>query len=290
MYYVFRLFFEDFFSGSYFPRPVTTLREAALPTYLCRQMQKSLGFYDKKQNAYHPDFPEPTAIQSQLWPCILSGFDTIGIAETGSGKTLAFVVPAVIHTFAQPDVRLGEGPIVLILTPTRELATQIRDHANVFGKTVLEVEGTPIRPMALVGGMRIKLEAEQLLSTCPDFVAATPRKLLIHLERRTFNLKRTSFFVIDEADSMLLMGFNSDLEYISTQIRPDRQTVMTTATWPDGADDICRSFFKKMTVKVIIGEHSLSGVNLGKNKSKTRVHYMLSFYLDLMRHTKAFTI
>lgn len=80
-------------------------------------------------------FKEPTAIQAQGWPMAMSGRDMVGVAATGSGKTLSYLLPAVVHINAQPYLKPGDGPIVLVLAPTRELAVQIQEEANKFGGT-----------------------------------------------------------------------------------------------------------------------------------------------------------
>jgi ATP-dependent RNA helicase DDX5/DBP2 len=81
------------------------------------------------------NYQEPTAIQAQGWPLALSGMDMVGIAQTGSGKTLGYLLPAIIHVNNQPYLERGDGPIVLVLAPTRELAQQIQEVAVEFGKT-----------------------------------------------------------------------------------------------------------------------------------------------------------
>lgn len=91
-------------------------------------------------------FTEPTAIQSQGWPMALSGKDMVGVAQTGSGKTLAFLLPAIIHIHAQPELKPGDGPIVLICAPTRELAVQIQEECVKFGKS------SGIRSVCVYGG------------------------------------------------------------------------------------------------------------------------------------------
>lgn len=106
--------------GPDIPKPVFSFAEASFPAYVLEEVV-SLGFNS------------PTAIQSQGWPMALSGRDVVGIASTGSGKTLAFILPAIVHINAQPLLKPGDGPIVLILAPTRELALQIQVECNKFG-------------------------------------------------------------------------------------------------------------------------------------------------------------
>lgn len=106
--------------GPNIPKPVFSFAEASFPNYVLSEVEK-LGF------------KSPTPIQSQGWPMALSGRDVVGIASTGSGKTLAFILPAIVHINAQPLLNPGDGPIVLILAPTRELALQIQVECNKFG-------------------------------------------------------------------------------------------------------------------------------------------------------------
>jgi len=94
--------------GQDIPRPVTTFKESSLPKYLVDQLEAV--------------FEKPSVIQAQTWPVALQGRDMIGIAQTGSGKTLSFIMPAIVHIMAQDVLHKGDGPIVLVIAPTRELA------------------------------------------------------------------------------------------------------------------------------------------------------------------------
>lgn len=106
--------------GQGIPKPVMTFEEASMPEYVLSEVLKQ-------------GFDKPSPIQSQGWPMALLGRDMIGISATGSGKTLAFLLPAMIHINAQPFLERGDGPIVLILAPTRELAVQIKGECDKFG-------------------------------------------------------------------------------------------------------------------------------------------------------------
>merc|ERR1719401_2226396 len=108
--------------GRHIPKPVRTFEEASFPEYVLQEIQRA-------------GFREPSPIQVQGWPIALSGRDMVGIAETGSGKTLSFLLPAIVHINAQPYLSRGDGPIVLVMAPTRELAVQIQEEANRFGKS-----------------------------------------------------------------------------------------------------------------------------------------------------------
>ena len=111
-----------FFRGNNIPNPITNFDEAGLPDYVMSEIRRK-------------GFQAPTPIQAQGWALALSGLNTVGIAQTGSGKTLAYLLPGVIHTNAQRHLERGDGPIVLILAPTRELAQQIQEEAKDFCKS-----------------------------------------------------------------------------------------------------------------------------------------------------------
>lgn len=115
---------QVFVQGSANFKPILKFEEAGIPDYLMKTV---------KAHKYEI----PTQIQSQSWPIALSGVDMTGIARTGSGKTLAFVLPAIIHIMAQPDLRPGDGPVAVMLAPTRELAKQCQEVAETFGKKSL---------------------------------------------------------------------------------------------------------------------------------------------------------
>ena len=145
-------------------------------------------------------FKEPTAIQAQGWPMALSGRDMIGIAATGSGKTLAYLLPAVVHINAQPLLQRGDGPIVLVLAPTRELAVQIQEECKRFGHT------SKIQSTCVYGGAPKGNQARDL-ERGVEIVIATPGRLIDFLESGKTNLRRVTYLVLDEADRMLDMGF-----------------------------------------------------------------------------------
>lgn len=118
----FRQKHEITIKGQGVPKPVTSFDEAGFPSYVLDAI-KSVGF------------EKPTAIQCQGWPMALSGRDIVSVADTGSGKTLGYILPGVVHINAQPLLQRGDGPIVLVLAPTRELAVQIQNECQKFGRT-----------------------------------------------------------------------------------------------------------------------------------------------------------
>lgn len=181
-------------------------------------------------------FDRPTKIQAQAIPAILSGLDLIGIAKTGSGKTLAFVLPLIRHVIDQRHLGFGEGPIALILTPTRELALQIYDQLRIF------LRGTSLRALACYGGPPIKDQIASLKRGA-EIVVSTPGRMIDLLcanSGRVTNLRRTTFLVVDEADRMFDVGFEPQVLKICAATRPDRQTVLFSATFPRSIEGLAK--------------------------------------------------
>ncbi|KFM28219.1 DEAD-box ATP-dependent RNA helicase 20 [Auxenochlorella protothecoides] len=222
--------------GEGVPKPVTTFEEASFPEYVLHEVAKA-------------GFKEPTPIQAQGWPMALLGRDLIGIAETGSGKTLAYLLPAVVHINAQPHLSPGDGPIVLALAPTRELAVQIQSECLKFGSS------SRIKSTCVYGGAPKGPQGNDLRRGV-EIVIATPGRLIDFLEGRTTNLRRVTYLVLDEADRMLDMGFEPQIRKILGQIRPDRQTLLWSATWPKEIQALASEFLTK-PYQVTIGSSDL---------------------------------
>jgi len=206
------------------PKPVYTFEEASMPDYVLSEVIKQ-------------GFKEPSPIQAQGWPMALLGRDMIGISRTGSGKTLAFLLPGMIHINAQPYLQPGDGPIVLVLAPTRELAVQIKVECDKFGAS------SQIKNTCVYGGAPKRQQTGDLQRGV-EIVIATPGRLIDFLESGVTNLRRVTYLVLDEADRMLDMGFEPQLRKIVSQIRPDRQTLMWSATWPREVRNMANDFLK----------------------------------------------
>ncbi|KAF4119747.1 ATP-dependent RNA helicase DDX5/DBP2 [Geosmithia morbida] len=224
-------------TGNNVPKPVETFDEASFPRYVMDEV-KAQGF------------PAPTAIQSQGWPMALSGRDVVGIAETGSGKTLTYCLPAIVHINAQPLLAPGDGPIVLVLAPTRELAVQIQQEITKFGRS------SRIRNTCVYGGVPKGPQIRDL-SRGVEVCIATPGRLIDMLEAGKTNLRRVTYLVLDEADRMLDMGFEPQIRKIIGQIRPDRQTLMWSATWPKEVRAMASDFLHDF-IQVNIGSLDLA--------------------------------
>ena len=224
-------------SHSKVPKPVTLFDHMQLPETISQTLS-GLGF------------TAPTPIQMQGIPVAYSGMDLVGLAETGSGKTLAFVLPAIAHIQAQPRLQRGDGPIALCLAPTRELACQIQAETQKF------IRGTGIRTACCYGGVPKGQQARDLRYGA-EFVIATPGRLIDFLTEGTHapqtNLKRVTYLVLDEADRMLDMGFEPQVRKIVADIRPDRQTLLWSATWPKEVQSLARDLCKEEPVQITVG-------------------------------------
>jgi len=159
-----------------------------------------------------------------------------GRKRFGSSFSFSFRVSHPLLT-PQPYLESGDGPIVLVLAPTRELALQIKQECDKFGRS------SSIKNTCVYGGVP-KREQVYDLKRGMEIVVATPGRLIDHLESGMTNLRRVTYLVLDEADRMLDMGFEPQLRSIVSQIRPDRQTLMWSATWPKEVQSLARDFLK----------------------------------------------
>ncbi|XP_044152720.1 probable ATP-dependent RNA helicase DDX5 [Bufo gargarizans] len=223
--------------GQNCPKPVLQFHEASFPVTIMEAL--------KRQN-----FTEPTPIQSQGWPVALSGLDMVGVAMTGSGKTLSYLLPGIVHINHQPFLQRGDGPILLVLAPTRELAQQVQQVAAEYGRAC-RLKSTCIYGGAPKGPQLRDLERGV------EICIATPGRLIDFLEAGKTNLNRCTYLVLDEADRMLDMGFEPQIRKIVDQIRPDRQTLMWSATWPKEVRQLAEDFLKDY-VHINIGALELS--------------------------------
>lgn len=165
----------------------------------------------------------PSPIQSLALPAAFIGKDLIGVSETASGKTLAFTLPLVYSVRSQGKGTKSEGPSALVLVPTRELCLQVFKEIKKFA-SVFKLKVT-----ALYGGIPKNIQWKELRLGV-DIVVATPARLIDLVQTKACSLKKVSFLVIDEADMMFNMGFEYQVRTIIGQIRPDRQTLLFSAT------------------------------------------------------------
>ncbi len=168
-------------------------------------------------------YTEPTPIQAEAIPEVLKGRDVLGIAQTGTGKTASFTLP-MIHRLMKGRAK-ARMPRTLILEPTRELAAQVAENFDLYGKY------TKLTKALLIGGVSFK-DQESAIMRGADVLIATPGRLLDHVERGGVLLRGVEVLVIDEADRMLDMGFIPDIEKIVSLVPFTRQTLFFSATMP----------------------------------------------------------
>lgn len=228
-------------SGFDVPRPIKKFEDCGFSVELKKAIAKQA--YEK-----------PTPIQCQAFPIVLSGRDIIGIAKTGSGKTAAFVLPMIVHIMDQPELEKEEGPIGVICAPTRELAHQIYLEAKKFSKS------HGIRVSAVYGGMS-KLEQFKELKAGCEIVIATPGRLIDLLKMKALTMLRTTYLVLDEADRMFDLGFEPQIRSIVGQIRPDRQTLLFSATMPRKIEKLAREILTD-PVRVTVGEIGMANEDI----------------------------
>eukprot|EP00258_Populus_trichocarpa_P033195 XP_024449214.1 DEAD-box ATP-dependent RNA helicase 24 isoform X2 [Populus trichocarpa] len=220
-------------SGFEVPRPIKTFEDCGFSPQLMNAIAKQ-------------GYEKPTPIQCQALPIVLSGSDIIGMAKTGSGKTAAFVLPMIVHIMDQPELEKEEGPIGVVCAPTRELAHQIYLETKKFSKS------HGIRVSAVYGGMSKLDQFKELKAGC-EIVIATPGRLIDMLKMKALNMARATYLVLDEADRMFDLGFEPQIRSIVGQIRPDRQTLLFSATMPRKIEKLAREILTD-PVRVTVGE------------------------------------
>jgi ATP-dependent RNA helicase RhlE len=219
------------------PRPIfdgNTARAAVPPT---PSGFDTLGLAPTIVRAVREEgYEQPTPIQQQAIPHVLAGKDLFGCAQTGTGKTAAFALPILNHLLrVRPEGGGDRAPVrVLVLSPTRELASQIADGFQRYGRYTRAQVGT------IFGGVSQHKQV-QMLRRCPDILVATPGRLLDLLSQRLVQLSRVEVLVLDEADRMLDMGFLPDVKRIIATVPRQRQTLFFSATMPDPIEQLASS-------------------------------------------------
>lgn len=206
-----------------------------------------LGFDEKMMNMIiKSGYTTPTPIQAQGVPVAMSGRDIIGIAKTGSGKTAAFIWPMILHILDQREQKAGDGPIGLICAPTRELSQQIYTEAKKFSKPY------GLQVVCAYGGGSM-YEQQKACTECPEIIVCTPGRLIDLVKKKSTNLQRVTFLVFDEADRMFDMGFEAQVRSIANHVRPDRQTLLFSATFKRKVERLARDILSD-PVRVVQGD------------------------------------
>lgn len=189
-------------------------------------------------------YSKPTPIQAQAIPHLLEGKDLCGIAQTGTGKTAAFALPSIHYLATNPQARPQRGCRMLILSPTRELASQIARACNDYTRHLR------MSVNAVFGGVPIGRQM-RMLDRGTDILVATPGRLLDLIDQRALVLKDVEVFVLDEADQMLDLGFIHALRRIDKLLPKNRQTLFFSATMPKTIQELSSQFLSDpVTVSV----------------------------------------
>ncbi|XGW13831.1 hypothetical protein V3C99_000266 [Haemonchus contortus] len=220
--------------GFHPPKPVCSFAHFGFDKPLMDSIRKS-------------EYEQPTPIQAMAIPAALSGRDVLGIAKTGSGKTAAYLWPAIVHIMDQPDLDVGDGPIALIVVPTRELAIQVYQEAKRFCKVY------NINVICAYGGGSKWEQSNELKNEGAELVVCTPGRIIDLVKVEATNFSRTTFLVFDEADRMFDMGFEAQVKSISDHIRPDRQCLMFSATFKHKVERLARDALCD-AVRIVQGE------------------------------------
>ncbi|MEG0799174.1 MAG: DEAD/DEAH box helicase [Bacilli bacterium] len=183
----------------------------------------------------------PTPVQEQTINKIIEGNDILGCAQTGTGKTAAFALPLLHLLLDNPSKESIHSIKVLILTPTRELAIQIRDNFRTFG------ENTNIKTSVIFGGVNQHSQVEVLRKGI-DVLVATPGRLLDLINQGHVRLENTKYLVLDEADTMLDMGFLQDVKKIVARVPKGHQTMLFSATMPKEIEKLSQEFLNNPTI------------------------------------------
>ena len=234
---------QDFFCGNTIrilgcdiPPPIFHFDEAPFPNEILKALEES-------------GYDIPTPIQAVAMPAILSGRDIVGVAKTGSGKTATYVLPSLIHIKQQKNV---QGPHVLVLCPTRELIQQIDEVVRKFG--------TPynISCACIFGGEGNRRDQIAKVSKKPDIIAAVPGRLLDLVKNKFLDLSNITMLIIDEADKMLDMNFDTQIKCIVSRIQKDRHTLMWSATWPKSVRDLAKAYLNDDNLQIVVDASDLT--------------------------------
>lgn len=260
--------------GEDIPPPIRTFREMRFPPALLKYLQ-TMGI------------KKPTEIQAQGLPVALMGRDMIGVAFTGSGKTLAFVLPILMRSLEQQlekPLLSGEGPLGLILCPSRELARQTQEVCLKIA-SYLRDEGYPsVNVLLCIGGIDMREQFHKIRREGIHIVVATPGRLQHLLESKKFNFDRCSYLCMDEADRMIDLGFEEDIRTILSFFNCQRQTLLFSATMPIKIREFAASALVK-PVTVNVGRAGAANVNVKQQVEYVPKETRILHILDSLQKT-----
>ncbi|KAI0565319.1 DEAD-box ATP-dependent RNA helicase 35 [Gracilaria domingensis] len=266
-----REFHRIMVEGENVPPPCVSFREMKLPRPVLEELSQK-------------GIKHPSPIQMQGLPVALSGRDMIGIAFTGSGKTLVFTLPLVVLAW-EMELRLpfvsNEGPVGMILAPSRELARQTFEIASQFCDRIHALGGPQLRTFLAIGGTRVDFDT---IRRGIHIVVATPGRILDLLRKRRINLEVCRYVALDEADRLIDLGFEEDIRAIFSFFTAQRQTLMFSATMPTKIQAFASSALVKPVV-VNVGRAGAASLNITQNVEVVRPDARISRLLDTLQKT-----
>ena len=227
-------------------------------------------------------YNQPTPVQAQAIPVVLTGQDLMAGAQTGTGKTAAFSLPLLqtLLPLANTSTSPAKHPVrALVLTPTRELAIQVQDNIKTYAKH------TALKSLVVYGGVDIKTQTPHL-KTGVEILVATPGRLLDHVEQKTVQLNSVQILVLDEADRMLDMGFMPDLKRILALLPKQRQTLMFSATFSNEIKKLADDFLTNPQL-IEVARSNATNDNVSQKVYKVGASEKESLLISLLKEADA---
>ncbi|XP_061348451.1 DEAD-box ATP-dependent RNA helicase 35 [Gastrolobium bilobum] len=259
--------------GEDIPPPVKNFKDMRFPEPVLKNL-KAKGIV------------QPTPIQVQGLPVILSGRDMIGIAFTGSGKTLVFVLPMIMVAM-QEEIMMpivpGEGPFGLIICPSRELARQTYEVVEQFLIPMKEAGYPELRPLLCIGGVDMRSQLE-IVKKGVHIVVATPGRLKDMLAKKKMNLNNCRYLTLDEADRLVDLGFEDDIREVFDHFKAQRQTLLFSATMPTKIQNFARSALVKPII-VNVGRAGAANLDVIQEVEYVKQEAKIVYLLECLQKT-----
>ena len=229
------------------------------------------------QSVIKEGYTAPTPVQEQAIPLLLKGHDVLGVAQTGTGKTAAFALP-VLQILARKEVKGRRKIRTLVLTPTRELAAQINERFAAYS------EHLSIYHQVIFGGVSQKPQVKSLKRGI-DILVATPGRLLDLIEQGFIDLENIEFFVLDEADRMLDMGFIRDIKKVIKLLPKKRQNLLFSATMPTSIADLANSFLND-AVMIDLSPEEITVERIEQSVMFVEKQYKINLIIDIINENQ----
>uniref|UniRef100_A0A1D1YXK5 RNA helicase n=1 Tax=Anthurium amnicola TaxID=1678845 RepID=A0A1D1YXK5_9ARAE len=259
--------------GEDVPPPVKNFRDMRLPDPILRKLKEK-------------GIVQPTPIQVQGLPVILSGRDMIGIAFTGSGKTLVFVLPLIMVALQEElmmPIVPGEGPFGLVVCPSRELARQTFEVVEQFLTPLREIGYPELRPLLCIGGVDMRTQLE-VVKKGVHIAVATPGRLKDLLAKKRMNLDNCRYLTLDEADRLVDLGFEDDIREVFDHFKAQRQTVLFSATMPKKIQNFATSALVKPVV-VNVGRAGAANLDVIQEVEYVKQEAKIVYLLECLQKT-----